>query len=1137
MPPKIQISPKVKRIIVRVSLVLLGLIVLMVLAISIILHTVVSPKKITPIVLNWANEALDAQVECESIDITFFSTFPNLGVRFQNGRIIKKIGVEGDSAYQAIHDTLISFHSFTASFAPVAFLFNKEIIIHKLELNRPEIYAFVDLDGNANWDILRSKDADSDTVTSEFQRPQLDIKNINIKDAGIIYEDLSRDVFVKADSLALALSGNMSKDSTGLDLKLGMKALTSYYGGQKFTEQLPLKINARLRNNRIEHRLTIKQAQFFVGVVAFDASGTIQRDKQPGLRWVDVDFKLNASSLSELLAVVPKHLLDVKDKLITTGTLESHGQLKGFLGDGNYPILEMSVNLRDGSLRSAKDRNKSGLKKIEIACNTQIDFSGSQPSFLNIDSLYLKSASSEIGVSGKITDILTRPIVETHLTGNIDFNRLSKDFTFVKGVEMGGNINMDVSAKCFIYEILASNYGKVDANGKINVENVFYKDTANHISFLASGGNVLLGSNVTDTVRGRVRESLLRGNIVLDSINLNWKNEIHSNAGRISGWFSTSAPKDTSTIAAMSGGIRFESMRLTMGDSIRMRAIRTNAILRLSPQEENFSKPEFTLRITADSLRGRFLTMGGGLADAKLSVKIKKQELGANRGSRFQSMRIGVDSTQINFTEADSIRRINRRDSLRRVNRENNLSFQLGSSEAKDALRQWDVSGAFEFKNLNLRTPYFPLPVRMTQSSLKFTTNTLSLSEVHLKMGSSNMSLRGEIEGIRRALLYNGKITAKLSMDANSVNFNELIKAAIDGSEFIDKSSLQQDSISHVVLDENKVIAAVADTVPPGIFVIPGNIDIELNTKMNEATYGKLRMNHAAGKIIIKDRAVYLPDLKINSELGDAQVSLVYKAADRKGAHFGLDLGMRRIDVKELINAFPMIDTLTPMLRSFEGVVDCDMTVLTEMDSMMNIRLPETTAACYMHGVNMVLLDGETFSEISKMLMFKNKKKNVIDSISVEMILENSKIMIFPFLVSLDRYQAGVGGTQNLDMTFDYHITVLKSPLPFKLGLNVTGSPEKMKIRLAKAKYKDLFTPAKEQDLMETKINLRQEMNKKLKKSIENIMTQPATSELQKPQIVLPDSLQKTFFQLDTTKVDYPQQEVVKDSISVEKVY
>ena len=57
----------------------------------------------------------------------------------------------------------------------------------------------------------------------------------------------------------------------------------------------------------------------------------------------------------------------------------------------------------------------------------------------------------------------------------------------------------------------------------------------------------------------------------------------------------------------------------------------------------------------------------------------------------------------------------------------------------------------------------------------------------------------------------------------------------------------------------------------------------------------------------------------------------------------------------------------------------------------------------------MVLLDGETFTEISKTLMFKNKKRNMIDSISVDLAIKDNKIEVFPFLVEMDRYKVAVG--------------------------------------------------------------------------------------------------------------------------------
>ena len=81
-------------------------------------------------------------------------------------------------------------------------------------------------------------------------------------------------------------------------------------------------------------------------------------------------------------------------------------------------------------------------------------------------------------------------------------------------------------------------------------------------------------------------------------------------------------------------------------------------------------------------------------------------------------------------------------------------------------------------------------------------------------------------------------------------------------------------------------------------------------------------------------------------------------------------------------------------------------------------------------------------------------------------------LSIGAFLVELDRYKAAIGGRQGLDMNFEYHISILKSPLPFKAGVNISGDPQKMKFRIGKAKYKDAVTPASVQKVDSTRLNM-----------------------------------------------------------------
>ena len=170
----------------------------------------------------------------------------------------------------------------------------------------------------------------------------------------------------------------------------------------------------------------------------------------------------------------------------------------------------------------------------------------------------------------------------------------------------------------------------------------------------------------------------------------------------------------------------------------------------------------------------------------------------------------------------------------------------------------------------------------------------------------------------------------------------------------------------------------------------------------------------------------------------------------------------------------------------------------------MSIELPSLHSACYLHGENMVLLDGETFTEISKPLMFKNKKRNVIDSISVDLAIKDNKIEVFPFLVEMDRYKVAVGGTHNLDMTFNYHLSVLKSPVPFKLGIDITGNLDNFKYKIVKCRYKDLFKPAKEAELDSTRTNVRKEIRESIRKQIKETAPELVSSLSSSNQISTP---------------------------------
>ena len=126
-------------------------------------------------------------------------------------------------------------------------------------------------------------------------------------------------------------------------------------------------------------------------------------------------------------------------------------------------------------------------------------------------------------------------------------------------------------------------------------------------------------------------------------------------------------------------------------------------------------------------------------------------------------------------------------------------------------------------------------------------------------------------------------------------------------------------------------------------------------------------------------------------------------------------------------------------------------------------------------------MDNETFSKISKLLLFNKKTENKVDSISAELTVYKKEIDVYPFCVSMDNYMVALGGRHNLDMTFNYDVNVLS---PIYLGVNVSGNLDDLKIKLAKCKFAKEFRPIFHGKVDTQSAELRQMIRNSMRKNV-----------------------------------------------------
>ena len=380
-----------------------------------------------------------------------------------------------------------------------------------------------------------------------------------------------------------------------------------------------------------------------------------------------------------------------------------------------------------------------------------------------------------------------------------------------------------------------------------------------------------------------------------------------------------------------------------------------------------------------------------------------------------------------------------------------------------------------------------PVRNRLKNIDLTFNTDSVVLRDLDYKMGQSGFVINGTIGNLRRVLLgrrRNNVLTIDFDVKSDTVNINEISRLLLTDAS--DAGAVTIDNVEDL---ENKTSTSVAvDSGKTTAFMVPGNIDADIRLIADNVIYTDMMFNDFKCRICVRNKVANIRNLRAKADLGALDLSALYSTMNRDSIQFGIGLKIDRFHLDKMTAIVPALDSLMPLLKNFSGIVNADIAATTQIDNDMNFVMPTLQAAIKLSGDSLVLLDPDTFKMLSKWLIFRNKKRNMIDHISAEMVVENNQLQLFPFMFDIDRYRLGVMGTNDMAMNLNYHISVLKSPLPFKFGINIKGTVDDMKIRLGGAKFKNNASMEKVSIADTTRINLINE--------IENVFRRSARSPL-----------------------------------------
>ncbi len=1066
-----------------------GVIVLLVILVLGGAVLMLSPDRLTPLVTDFSSQYLNAEVKARRVELSFWSTFPRVNLEVDGLEIISRslrhISTEERAMLPADADTLARIAHFNGS-VNLPMLLNGSVSLYNVEIDGGELNLVSLRKGVANYDIIPP----TEQKEAAEEIPDISVNRFEIKgEIPIRYFEASDSIDVTLRLLSTRLTGD-SKPTYNVALE--------GKGSARFARYLRIPIPAFGIDGGIRWSHDNPYALALDGFTV--SAGNLQMSMDADIAFGDTleiqGFRLKAPDLriSDAINLIPDSYRGELARLNTDISLQLAVELlKPFRPQSSsLPTVKVILKIPEG--RASYDR--LNLRSIKTDIVADIDGADLDASVIRINDLQVIGTGMGFSLCGDITELMRDARFEGEFRGGIDLGTLPSVLTDRLHASLAGMLTADTHIILRKSYLNRNGFHRIRAKGtaalsrfRLAMQRSPEILTTRHASFK-------FGTNSRISTDSLHIDSLLTIAMTSDSLRLDSRG-MHMILRQVTTNVATrnvSASGDTTSINPIGARIRANSAIFRSdSDSITVRIRDMEAITSLTRYNNEARRPllSFDFNSSAMSYNDRLTRLS--LRESSVSLKMhpkNKPHMSRSVQLRFDSLatlypHLRVDSVfRMARNEARRLRRL-QRDSLhigrlQRNNGRTNIDFDIDNS-VRDWLRWCDARGSLKASSGRMFTPYFPISNTLKDIDVEFTTDSVALNRTTYRMGRSDMLITGYISNIIGAVTSTrSPLRVDLDIVSDTLDINQAAEALFAGSAFSEKAARHH----HVAIatdDDETAEKSVAAHVKAGekaAFIVPSNITAELRLKASNVLYSDIWFHRLTGVVGVFDGAVNLHRFGAYTAMGSMDITALYSAPDKKNLKFAAGLVVRKLNLHKFLHLMPEIDTIMPLLREVEGIITAEAAIATDLDSMMDIKFHTLDAALKFSGDSLVLLDHKTFSTAAKWLMFKQKQRNLVEHMSVEAIIHDSQLELFPFMFDIDRYKLGVSGTSNLGDNYDYHIAVLKSPLPFKFGVNIKGHDGKMHISLGKARFNEHAIASRRELTDTTRINLLEEIEK-----------------------------------------------------------
>ena len=657
------------------------------------------------------------------------------------------------------------------------------------------------------------------------------------------------------------------------------------------------------------------------------------------------------------------------------------------------------------------------VRDLQLDADARLDLNKQEPSTVTINKLSAKTKESRIAAKGKVEDLLEDMLIDLHL--DIDANLPDFAYFMPKEMDLKGQTKGKANAKIRLSDLSEMRLEKGTIDADLTLTDIAYTMDSMEATLPYTKAKVFIPN------KNPSRKSVNWACVDLDTKQVDF------------------------------------SMDTTINAALGASMIRIEAANVLNNEQDYFAS------IHTASLDGRFEDIHADLTNAELEAYLA--------GGKKMSAKIQTDALQAEMGEE-----LMAKTEALRI--EAAARYKAGE---ENILLQWNPRLTIHLKNGEVRMPErLPEPIYIPSIEFAYSNKAMNIANSRIELGNSDLNIKGNVRHIGGWFRHKKILEGELDIVSDHCDANQLMawfSADEETSQESEAESQESKAESQEELTSTPEQNTPDSTKEMEPFMVPLDVDLALNTNLKEVEIFNQVAKDLKGGIFMQEGNLILDEVGFVCRAAKLQLTAMYRSPRRNHLYLGMDYHMVDVDIDELLTMIPNLEEMVPMLSSFKGAAEFHLAAETYLNSQYQPKMSTLRGAASLTGKDLVVLDGETFDKISKLLLFSKKTENKIDSINAELTIYKNQIDVYPLCVQMDNYMVALGGRHNTNMTFDYDINVLS---PIYLGVKVSGSMDDLQIKLAKCKFAQDFKPHWYQKVDNQSRELRERIKQSMEKNV-----------------------------------------------------